>query len=193
MKAVSLPSESLPLRLPRFKTTRLNFLNYHNSHKHYLHEDASSTSFSPLYSGIPRPSLQASRPSISDSRPTTPTKSGSPFRRTRTLSQPKLMELDITAPSRLDARATSPNTPRPSNVKPTRIPVPRTCTPSSSGYAQILDVERSESHNSGRSSHRSLQPDAPLGSVVQQQPHPEYTVPQSMARPRVRGVQRTAV
>ena len=148
-----------------------------HSHNHYHREDAPSISFSPRPSGIPRPSLQASRPSISDNRPTTPTKSGSPFKRTRTLSQPKLMELNTPVPSRVDARAASPNTPRPSDVKPTRIPVPRTRTPSSSGHAQILGVARSESHNGGHSSQHNLQPDGPFEAVVQQQLHPRTRGP----------------
>jgi hypothetical protein len=118
-----------------------------------------------------------SRPSISDNRPTMPTKTGSPFKRTRTLSQPKFMDLNIATTSRLDARATSPNTPRPSDVKPTRIPMRRTRTPSSSGHAQMLGVARSESHNGGHSSHHNLLPDGHLEYVAQQQ-----------LRPRTRGL-----
>jgi hypothetical protein len=148
-----------------------------HSHKHYHREDASGIPLSPRPSGIPRPSLQSSHPSISDNRPTTPTQSGSPFKRTRTLSQPKFMDLNLPTTSRLDARATSPNTPRPSDVKPTRIPVPRTRTPSSSGHAQILGVPRGESHNGGHSSHHNLLPDGPLESVAQQQLRPRTREP----------------
>ncbi|KAI9450217.1 hypothetical protein BJY52DRAFT_1419621 [Lactarius psammicola] len=111
-----------------------------SSHPHnpyYPHrDDAPDTSFSPKPSGIPRPSLQSSRPSMSGDRPATPTRTSSPFKRTRTLSQPKLMEPNIPAAPRPDPRAVSPNTPRPSDVRPTRIPVPRARTPSTSGHAQ---------------------------------------------------------
>jgi hypothetical protein len=148
------------------------------SHNHYHQEDASGISFSPRPSGIPRPSLQAPRPSISDNRPTTPTTTtGSPFKRTRTLSQPKLMELNILSTSHPDVRATSPNTPRPSDVKPTRIPVPRTRTSSASGHAQVLGVVQSGSRNGGHSSHSNLPSDEPLGSVSRQPRHPRTRGP----------------
>lgn len=132
------------------------------SHQHYHRGDASEISASPRPSGIPRPSLQTPRPSIFDNRPTTPTRTGSPFKRTRTLSQPKLIELNTLRP---DARAASPNTPRPSDVKPTRIPVPRTHTASTSGQG----VGPSESRNGGHNPHHNPLSDGPLGSVAQQQ------------------------
>jgi hypothetical protein len=148
-----------------------------HSHNHYHREDGPGLSLSPRPSGIPRPSLQASRPSMSDNRPTTPTQSGSPFKRTRTLSQPKLMDLNILTTSRLETRATSPNTPRPSDIKPTRIPVPRMRTPSSSGHTQILGVARSDDDNGGHSSHHNPLPDGPPEPVAQQHLHPQTRGP----------------
>ncbi|KAH9031206.1 hypothetical protein EDB85DRAFT_1865921 [Lactarius pseudohatsudake] len=147
-----------------------------HSHNHYYPHrgDAPGTSFSPRPSGIPRPSLQSSRPSISGDRPTTPTRTSSPFKRTRTLSQPKLMEpmepsINIPAVPRPDPRAVSPHTPRPSDVRPTRIPIPRTRTPSTSGHAQPSMV-RSESRNGASGSYHNLSTDGPPGAVAEQ-PH----------------------
>ena len=143
-----------------------------HSHDHY---DAIGTSFSPRPSGIPRPSLQSSRPSISGDRPTTPTRTGSPFKRTRTLSQPKLMEPNSPAASRPDLRAVSPHTPRPSDVRPTRIPVPRTRTPSTSGHAQASMV-RSESRNGTSGSYHNPSFEGPRSAVAEQpQPHRSRT------------------
>lgn len=147
-------------------------------HNHYHRQDAPSTPHSPRPSGIPRPSLQSSRPSISDNRPTTPTRTGSPFKRTRTLSQPKPMDVNIPTASRPDVPTTLPNANRPSDVKPTRIPIPRTRTASSSGQAQALGPSRSESRNGGHSSHHNLLSDGLVGSVTQQQP---------LQHPRMRG------
>ncbi|KAH9059978.1 hypothetical protein EDB87DRAFT_1577336 [Lactarius vividus] len=137
-----------------------------HSHNHYYPHrgDAPGTSFSPRPSGIPRPSLQSSRPSISGDRPTTPTRTSSPFKRTRTLSQPKLMEpmepsINIPAVPRPDPRAVSPHTPRPSDVRPTRIPIPRTRTPSTSGHAQASMAHITIYRRRG-----------PLGAVAEQ-PH----------------------
>lgn len=142
-----------------------------HSHNHYYphQDDVPGTSFSPRPSGIPRPSLQSSRPSISGDRdrPTTPTRTSSPFKRTRTLSQPKLMEPNIPAAPRPDPRAVSPHTPRPSDVRPTRIPVPRTRTPSTSGHAQASMV-RSESRNGASGSYHNLSSEGPLGAVAGQ-------------------------
>ena len=88
--------------------------------------------------GSPRPNLKSSRLSISGDRPTTPTRTSlSPlFKPTRTLSQPNLMEPNISAAPRPDARAISPYTPRPSDVRPTRIHIPRTRSQSTSRHAQ---------------------------------------------------------
>jgi hypothetical protein len=138
-------------------------------HNHYdpHRDDAPDTSFSPKPSGIPRPSLQSSRPSISGDRPTTPTRESSPFKRTRTLSQPKLMEPNNSAASRPDTRAVSPHTPRPSDVRPTRIPVPRTRTPSTSGHAQGSMV-RSESRNGTSGSTHNVSLDGHRSAVTEQ-------------------------
>jgi hypothetical protein len=139
----------------------------HNSHR----GDVPNASLSPRPSAIPRPSLQAARPSISDNRPTTPTGTGSPFKRTRTLSQPKPMELSTPTAARPDTRAFSPNTLRPSDVvKPTRIPVPRTRTASTSGQAQTLGVGRSESRNGGHGSSHNLSSEGLLGPVSERPP-----------------------
>lgn len=145
------------------------FSSHPHNHYHPHQDDDPGTSFSPKPSGIPRPSLQSSRPSISGDRPTTPTRtsSSSPFKRTRTLSQPKLMEPNISAPPRPDARAVSPHTPRPSDVRPTRIPVPRTRTPSTSGHAQG-SMGRSESRNGTSGSNHKLSFDGPRSAVVEQ-------------------------
>lgn len=143
----------------------------HSHNQYYPHrEDAPGTSFtSPRPSGIPRPSLQSSRPSISGDRPTTPPGTSSPFKRTRTLSQPKLMEPNIPAASHPDPRAVSPQTPRPSDVRPTRIPVPRTRTPSTSGHAQASMV-RSESRNGASGSSHNQPFEAPRGVAAEQPP-----------------------
>ena len=143
------------------------FSSHPHNHYHPHQDDAPGTSFSPKPSGIPRPSLQLSRPSISGDRPTTPTRTSSPFKRTRTLSQPKLMEPSIPAASRPDPRAVSPHTPRPSDVRPTRIPVPRTRTPSTSGYAQTNAV-RSESRNGTSGSYHKLSLEGPRSAVTEQ-------------------------
>jgi hypothetical protein len=79
------------------------------------------------------------------------------------------MDLNILTPSRPDASTALPNATRPSDVKPTRIPVPRTRTASSSGHAQAMGPSQSESRNGGHSSHHNLLSDDPLGSVAQQQ------------------------
>ena len=141
--------------------------NHYNPHP----DDAASSSFSPKPSGIPRPSLQSSRPSISGDRPTTPTRTSSPFKRARTLSQPKLMEPNIFAASRppADSRAVSPHTPRTSDVRPTRIPIPRTRTPSASGHAQA-SMGRSESRNGTSGSYHNLSLEGPRSAAVTEQP-----------------------
>ena len=79
------------------------------------------------------------------------------------------MELNIPAPSRPDVPTALSNGTRPSDVKPTRIPVPRTRTASSSGQAQALGPSRTESRNGGHSSHHNLHTDGAIGSVTQQQ------------------------
>ena len=182
MKAASLPTEFLLLQLPQSKTgVAPNFLDHRTPTiiiidrmfllPPTLHDQAAS----------PGPVCKSSRPSISDNRPTTPTRTGSPFKRKRTLSQPKLMELDITAPSRPDVPTASSNATRPSDVKPTRIPVPRTRTASNSGQVQALGPSRTESRNGGHSSHHNLHSGGALGSVTQQQQ-------QQQRHPRMRGV-----
>ncbi|KAI9507789.1 hypothetical protein F5148DRAFT_72770 [Russula earlei] len=149
----------------------------HHSLQYHQREDAPAISFSPRPSGIPRPSLHAPRPSISDDRPSTPTRTGSPFKRTRTLSQPKLIDLNITTASRPNDRAVSPNTPRLSDVKPTRIPVPRTRTASASGHAQVVGVAQEEGRNGGHSSRHHLSSDGPHGSAAQQKQPPRTRSP----------------
>lgn len=89
------------------------------------------------------------------------------------------MELNIPTPSRPDVPTTLSNVTRPSDVKPTRIPVPRTRTASSSGQAQALGPSRTESRNGGHSSHHNLHSGGALGSVTQQQ--------QQQRHPRMRG------
>jgi len=153
------------------------FTRLSHSHTHNPREDAPGISISPRPSGIPRPSLQTPRPSISDNRPTTPTGTSSPFKRTRTLSQPKLMDLNAPTVSRPDDRATSPSTPRPPDVKPTRIPIPRTRTASTSGHAHVLGVTQSESRNGGHSLHQNLLSDGPNNTITQQKHHPRKRGP----------------
>jgi hypothetical protein len=88
------------------------------------------------------------------------------------------MDVNIPTASRPDVPTTLPNANRPSDVKPTRIPIPRTRTASSSGQAQALGPSRSESRNGGHSSHHNLLSDGLVGSVTQQQP---------LQHPRMRG------
>ncbi|KAF8269385.1 hypothetical protein EI94DRAFT_993045 [Lactarius quietus] len=154
------------------------FSSHPHNHYHPHPDDAPGASFSPKPSAIPRPSLQSSRPSISGDRPTTPTRTDSPFKRTRTLSQPKLMEPSLPAASRSDPRAVSPHTPRPSDTRPTRIPVPRTRTPSTSGHAQG-SMGRSESRNGTSGSNHNLSLEGPRSAVTEQ--------PQQRHRSRTRG------
>ena len=118
--------------------------------------------------GSPRPNLKSSRLSISGDRPTTPTRTSlSPlFKPTRTLSQPNLMEPNISAALRFDAYAVSPYTPHSSEVRPTRIPVLRTRTPSTSGHAQVSMV-RSESRNGTSCSNQNLSFDEPRSDVME--------------------------
>jgi hypothetical protein len=140
------------------------FTRLSHSHNHHHREDAPGISLSPRPSGIPRPSLQTPRPSISDNR-------------TRTLSQPKLMDLNAPTVSRPDDRAASPSTLRLSDVKPTRIPIPRTRTASTSGHARVLSVAQSESRNGGHSLHHNVSSDGPNNSVAQPKHHPRTRDP----------------
>lgn len=77
------------------------------------------------------------------------------------------MELSTPTAARPDTRAFSPNTPRPSDLKPTRIPVPRTRTASTSGHAQTLGMAWSESRNGGHGSSHTLSSEGFLGSVAE--------------------------
>ena len=89
------------------------------------------------------------------------------------------MELNIPTPSRPDVPIALSNGARPSDVKPTRIPVPRTRTASSSGQIQAQGPLRTESRNGGYSSHHNLHTGGALGTVTQQQ--------QQQRHPRIRG------
>jgi len=71
------------------------------------------------------------------------------------------MEHNIHTPSRPDVPTALSNATRLSDVKPTRIPLPRTRTASSSGQAQALGLSRTESRNGGHSSHHNLHRAAP--------------------------------
>ncbi|ETW82140.1 hypothetical protein HETIRDRAFT_418095 [Heterobasidion irregulare TC 32-1] len=118
-------------------------------------EPTPTSSYSPAIlkpSGIPRPSLSASRPS--DGRTTPNSARGyTPTHRARTLSQPKLIERSTSG--RLPAggdtsRSVSPVTPGrlPDGMR-TRIPVARTRTGSTSSYSpsHTNGFPRSESRN----------------------------------------------
>jgi hypothetical protein len=154
--AKRISASSIQDNLPEFSQSTQSY--NHQSHR----KDASNPSFSPRPSAIPRPSLQAARPSITDHRPTTPIQADSPFKRTRTVSLPKPMELSTPTSARPDTRALSPNTPRPPDVKPTRIPVPRTRTASISGHTHVPSITRNESRNGGHGSSLNLSSDGPL-------------------------------
>ena len=118
-------------------------------------EPTPTSSYSPAIlkpSGIPRPSLSASRPS--DGRTTPNSARGyTPTHRARTLSQPKLIERSTSGrlPVGGDtSRSTSPVTPGrlPDGMR-TRIPVARTRTGSTSSYSpsHTNGFPRSESRN----------------------------------------------
>ncbi|KAI0060359.1 hypothetical protein BV25DRAFT_949719 [Artomyces pyxidatus] len=158
-------------------------------------DDASSPTYSPRPSAIPRPSLQGSRPQASDNRSTTPTSTrgangATPItKRARTLSQPKLLDRTLSPdhkngpplPTSNASRSTSPNIQgRPPDVKRTRIPVARARAGSTSSYAPMhLNGNAPGSESRNGTAHYSPPTEPSLNLVAEQHEPPAAALTRS--------------